>query len=459
MDNTAGFEKTKRIIIGIIDLIIFHFSIYFSFLLRYNFELPHNYQAYVEVRFYLFIVFIFLNILFGVYIFYNKTITDMIVLTVIIQVIMAIAIMALTFFGRYFAFPRTIIFISFIISSIALSLWRVLACSIYVRYSSNKRVMLLGNEEQCKQTIFNFKNSRSKRHTVTKVALGNYLENVKKNIQDIDIIYLINNDDMYTVNQLYYLANKYDKRMFLETNFQNLKTLSSNILNIDDESIVELSNFEISPENDLVKRILDFSVSLIMLIILSPIILLTAILVKLTSPGPVFYRQVRITKGEREFEILKFRTMSSDAEGASGPVLATANDSRITPIGKHLRSLRIDELPQLFNVLKGDMSLVGPRPERPFFVNQFEKENPYYSFRHNVRAGITGYAQVYGKYSSDYNSKLKFDLTYIKDYSLIFDLKIMLQTIKILFDKVSSRGVEELEGDYPLITSDIEVYH
>src|SRR5699024_12761423 len=136
-----------------------------------------------------------------------------------------------------------------------------------------------------------------------------------------------------------------------------------------------------------------------------------------------------------------FRTMKITAEDSTGPVLATTNDTRVTSIGKYLRSLRIDELPQLFNVLKGDMSLVGPRPERPFFVEQFQQENPYYYLRHTVRAGITGYAQVYGKYSTDFNSKLKFDLLYIKNYSLMMDIQILFQTVKILFDKVSSEGV------------------
>src|SRR5699024_10908369 len=143
---------------------------------------------------------------------------------------------------------------------------------------------------------------------------------------------------------------------------------------------------------------------------------------------------------------VKFRTMSATTEKDTGPVLATANDARVTPVGKYLRSLRIDELPQLFNVLKGDMSLVGPRPERPHFVNQFKKANRYYYLRHSVRAGITGYAQVNGKYATDFYSKLNFYLLYIKQYSLILDIQILLQTIKTLFDKVSSQGVEE-EGN------------
>lgn len=202
---------------------------------------------------------------------------------------------------------------------------------------------------------------------------------------------------------------------------------------------------------------IDIFISFILLIITSPIMLISAILIKVTSKGPIFYKQVRITKGQKEFEIFKFRSMRIDAEDLSGPVLAQAEDPRVTTVGKYLRSLRIDELPQLFNVLKGDMSLIGPRPERPFFVDQFKEQNPYYYLRHTVRAGITGYAQVYGKYTTDFNSKLKFDLLYIKNYSLMMDIQILFQTVKILFDKVSSQGLEEVLSAEEVF-EDIRIY-
>jgi exopolysaccharide biosynthesis polyprenyl glycosylphosphotransferase len=217
------------------------------------------------------------------------------------------------------------------------------------------------------------------------------------------------------------------------------------MMNFEDESVMGMSPFRISPENAFMKRIFDIIVSAIMLVVASPFMLITAILVKVTSPGPIIYKQTRITMNQREFSIYKFRTMRNDAEKTSGPQLATANDARITSVGKYLRKFRLDELPQIFNVFNGDMSIVGPRPERPFFVDQFNEEEPHYYLRHNVRAGITGYAQVYGKYASDYHSKLKFDLLYIKSYSLFLDAKILLQTIKILFDKMSSAGVDEDE--------------
>jgi exopolysaccharide biosynthesis polyprenyl glycosylphosphotransferase len=305
----------------------------------------------------------------------------------------------------------------------------------------SKKVMVVGSLEACKKAVFNFGNAKNRRHTITLAVTDNYYENIKNNMDKVDIVYLA--EDLKDKLKIYDLMIRKDKKIFLQTSFENMVMVNPNIMNIEDESLIEVSNFRISPENDLIKRLIDFVVALAMIIVTSPIMLVTAILVKATSKGPVFYKQVRITKNQKEFSILKFRTMGATAEKDSGPVLATTNDARVTPIGKYLRSLRIDELPQLFNVLLGDMALVGPRPERPFFVDQFKELNPYYYLRHNVRAGITGYAQVYGKYATDFNSKLNFDLLYIKKYSLVLDIKIMVQTIKILFDKVSSKGVDE----------------
>jgi len=448
MAQSGGFASTKKFLIGVVDVLIFHISVVLSFLLRYNFTIPiRNYNAYENAMPYIFVAFIFLNILFGLYIFYNKSRPDFIYLTFIVQFFMAILIMAMTFFGRWFAFPRSIVFISFIVSVVLLSIWRIIVFEIYGKVDGTKKVMVVGSMESCKKAARNFANAKNNRHKITTAVVNDYYKNIKNNMDSVDIVYLAERIEEIEKIKIYELLIKNDKKLFLSTEFENLVLVNPNIMNIEDESIIEASAFKISPEEDLIKRMIDIIVSAVLLIIASPIMLITALLVKITSEGPVFYRQVRITKDQREFNMLKFRTMSATAEKDSGPVLASANDNRITPIGKYLRSLRIDELPQLINVLRGDMSLVGPRPERPFFVDQFNAENRYYYLRHNIRAGITGNAQVYGKYASDYSSKLNFDLLYIKKYSLIFDVKILLQTIKILFDKVSSKGVDEDEDE------------
>jgi lipopolysaccharide/colanic/teichoic acid biosynthesis glycosyltransferase len=196
-------------------------------------------------------------------------------------------------------------------------------------------------------------------------------------------------------------------------------------------------------EQRFIKRLIDIVCSFLLIIITSPIMLITAILVKIYDGGPVFYKQVRLTKNNKEFKIIKFRSMKVDAEKVGGAQLAKKDDKRITPIGKFIRAVRIDELPQLFNILKGDMTFIGPRPERPEIAAKYIEEMPEFAYRTKVKAGLAGYAQVYGKYNTTPYDKLKLDLTYIENYSTWLDIKLMLLTLKVLFLPDSTEGIEE----------------
>ena len=208
--------------------------------------------------------------------------------------------------------------------------------------------------------------------------------------------------------------------------------------------MLQVSRYSAQPEYLFMKRAIDIVVSLIAAIILSPVFLITAIAIKATDHGPVFYKQVRLTKDGKEFKILKFRSMRVDAEKDGVARLSTGeNDSRITPVGKIIRACRVDELPQLFNILKGDLSIVGPRPERPEIASQYCEEMPEFALRLQAKAGLTGYAQVYGKYNTTPYDKLTMDLMYIAHPSIVEDLKIMLATVKILFLPESTEGVAE----------------
>ena len=210
--------------------------------------------------------------------------------------------------------------------------------------------------------------------------------------------------------------------------------------------IMQVQRVELSPEYALVKRLFDVVCSLIALIVLSPVMLVIALAIKLYDRGPVLYRQTRLTKNGEHFEILKFRSMRTDAEKDGVPRLATEADDRVTPIGKLIRAIRLDELPQLINILRGDMSIVGPRPERPEIAAEYEKKLPAFSMRLQVKAGLTGLAQVYGRYNSEPYAKLQMDLMYINHMSFIEDLKLMFATVKILFMKESTEGFEAGEG-------------
>ena len=207
--------------------------------------------------------------------------------------------------------------------------------------------------------------------------------------------------------------------------------------------ILKTQRYKPSIEYQIIKRTMDIVVSGIATIVLSPLFLITAIAVK-SDGGPAFYKQKRLTKDGKVFEILKFRRMRVDAEKYSGAVLSAGeNDPRITKVGRIIRACRLDELPQLLNILKGDMSLVGPRPERPELQKEIEKEVPEFGLRLQAKAGLTGYAQVYGKYNTTFYDKLLMDLMYISKPSILEDLTIMLATVKILTSKESTEGVGE----------------
>ena len=190
------------------------------------------------------------------------------------------------------------------------------------------------------------------------------------------------------------------------------------------------------------KRALDILASALALILLSPLMLVVGLCIRLYDGGPAFYRQKRLTKNGREFELVKFRSMIVDAESATGAVLAGKRDDRITPIGRFIRATRIDELPQLLNILRGDMTLVGPRPERPEFYKKYCAEFPEFAYRLRTTAGLTGYAQLYGRYNTTFVDKAKLDMFYIQHASFWMDLQLIFYTLKIIFIRESTEGFE-----------------
>jgi exopolysaccharide biosynthesis polyprenyl glycosylphosphotransferase len=207
------------------------------------------------------------------------------------------------------------------------------------------------------------------------------------------------------------------------------------IADLSPDWIVRCKGFRRDPLIMFTKRVIDIIVSAIGLLVSAPITLLTAVVIKLDSPGAMFYRQERVGQNDEPVTIYKFRSMRESAEANGGPVWAAEDDPRVTRVGKIIRKLRIDEIPQMINVLKGEMSLVGPRPERPFFVQTLNKRIPYYSLRHSIKPGITGWAQIcypYGDSEDDAIEKLQYDLYYMKNMSPLFDLQIIFESLKVV---------------------------
>lgn len=240
-------------------------------------------------------------------------------------------------------------------------------------------------------------------------------------------------------NDLLKYCYQQNKNVYVIPKISDIIIRSASDITYFDSPIMRCRSNGLTVEQRAVKRIMDIVISLFGIIISSPIMLFVALAIKLYDRGPVFYKQKRCTKDLKTFDILKFRSMVVDAE-KNGPQPATDNDKRITPVGKVIRSFRLDELPQLINILKGEMSFVGPRPERIEHVAEYSEEIPEFVNRYKVKGGLTGYAQVFGKYNTSAYNKLKMDLIYIQNYSLFLDFKLILMTVKILFKKESTEG-------------------
>lgn len=237
------------------------------------------------------------------------------------------------------------------------------------------------------------------------------------------------------------------KSLYLVPDIYDVIVNGANSVYLVDTPVLRTHNSGPSQLAKIGKRIFDIIFSVILIALTCPICLIVMIAIWLNDRGPVFYTQTRLTQYGRPFEIIKFRSMKLDAEKDGVARMASEHDDRITKVGKVIRALRMDELPQLINILKGDMSVVGPRPERPEIVEEIFKEVPEFNYRLKVKAGLTGYAQVYGKYNTRLKDKLLFDLYYIENYSLLLDLRIIFMTFKILFMKESTEGVVEKEQE------------
>lgn len=303
------------------------------------------------------------------------------------------------------------------------------------------RKMLLISGERSDYHLLEKINARDDKYEICKVV--NYrrgIDKLKAEIKKYDAVII---GDMPSHDRNVLLKHCYETsiRSYSVPKISDILLRSSNELNLFDSPLLLSRNIGLTMEQQWVKRAMDISLSLAGLIISFPFFAVIAASIKLTDGGPVFYKQTRLTKNGAKFEIYKFRTMIQDAEKIGGPQLASERDPRILPVGRLLRATRMDELPQLLNILKGDMSVVGPRPERPELAAEIEKEIPEFQYRLKVKAGLTGYAQVYGKYNTTSYDKLKLDLTYIRNYSVLLDFKLIFMTPKILFIKESTEGV------------------
>jgi len=433
----------RRILFILLDIAIIYGSILFTFYLLGTIELLNdfqkNFEAFEIIAPFIGILYLILMYAFGLYNISYKIFSDVIYTVFLISICLMISIMGICFFIRdiAWAFPRSVILLSGLIYFVLLTLKNQTYWFLSRQLHTVKKIIIIGNDsEKLRQVIID-------NYSQFCEVAGQYLEydsTLPEKIKLVDEVFICADIQLKMREAILPVCFKYNKEVCYIPQYFDLSIISSSLYKTGDIPTFRITNMELSPEERILKRSIDLVFGTIAAIVSLPVALIFMVLIKLDG-GPIFYTQERLTRGNKLFNIYKFRTMIPDAEKMSGPVLAEDKDPRITSLGRFMRLIRIDELPQLINIIKGEMSLVGPRPERPFFTEQFEKEIPEYRFRLKVKAGLTGLAQVEGKYNTSVEDKLRYDLIYINNYSVLRDFVIMLQTIKILFLKESTEGV------------------
>lgn len=332
--------------------------------------------------------------------------------------------------------------ILFVIDIFACLLFCYVYTAIYHKVNVPRNIlMIVGEDNNSKESELKFKlDSRADKYTVTKI-----IRIKRKNKQLFDDIdkhdaVVLNNIPLNVRNDILKYCYENHVRTYIVPEVSDIVIRGLNDITLFDTPLLLMKDYGLSLNQQILKRTMDIILSLLALIIGAPIMLIIAIAIKLEDGGPILFKQDRVTKDEKVFSIIKFRSMIIDAEKDGISIPAVDNDPRITKVGKVIRPLRLDELPQIFNILKGDMSIVGPRPERVEHVEEYSKQIPEFKYRYKVKGGLTGYAQIYGKYNTSAYDKLRMDLIYIENYSLLLDIKLIIETVRILFKKESTEG-------------------
>lgn len=330
---------------------------------------------------------------------------------------------------------------TFIVQAVAVGITSYLFMTLFYKvFPPYKILNIRGNHDNTLAMKFAMRND--KYIIAGEMSYNDDIEAISEAVDSYDAV-LINDVPSETRNKILKVCFAKGKRVYITPKISDIIMRSTDMLAVFDTPLVLANNSSLSITERIVKRAFDMFLSALGLIVLSPLMILVSLAIFLYDRGPVFYRQTRYTKNGKTFKILKFRSMIPNAEKDGVARLAADKDDRITPVGRFIRACRLDELPQFFNILAGDMSFVGPRPERPEIADEYVKELPEFAFRLKVKAGLTGYAQIFGKYNTTSYDKLKLDMIYVENCSLLMDLKLLLLTLKVIFIKESTEGLEE----------------
>ncbi len=367
-------------------------------------------------------------------------------LAVMLSTMLANAVLVVIAYGFNLTdLPAKLFIYAWLIQIVLFSVGRWIRNRLYRRINPLQKILLLTNESESVVLRETWKSKLKKDYQLYQEA-SSLEEITDQDWTEADVLLLGQGLSESEKEKAWQQSLLYQLPVMFVPSLPHILLHRAKLMQIDDVLLFRMEPKNLIMEERIAKRLMDLVVSLLLMLVFSPLLLLVALAIKLEDKGPVLYSQERLTKNVKPFWIYKFRTMRVDAEKESGPVLASRDDGRITKVGRFLRSTRIDEFPQLINVLKGDMSLVGPRPERPFFVETYQRTIPHYGERFRVRPGLTGLAQVEGRYQTKPEDKLTYDLLYLFNYSLLLDLRILLQTMQVVLSPYQARGLEENAG-------------
>lgn len=348
--------------------------------------------------------------------------------------------------GRDFMFGTPIVMMM-LADILVLAVWTFISGRIFFLLYPPRKLVILYGSHQAASLVLKMSQRVDKYMICESVSVNEETERIRELILKYEGVIIC---DIPAEMRNKFLKFCYDNsiRAYIAPKISDIIVRGADEIRLFDSPLLLCRNYGLDVEQELVKRVFDIVFSILMLVLASPFMLAAAIAVKLCDGGRVLYKQTRLTKDGKQFELYKFRSMVADAEKNGIPQLCSDDDSRITSVGKFLRKCRMDELPQIINILKGDMSIVGPRPERPELTEEYKKEMPEFEFRLKVKAGLTGLAQVTGVYDTTPYDKLKMDLMYIENYSLRLDLQIILMTIKTMLfpGKTNAETEEQLFG-------------
>lgn len=386
------------------------------------------------------VILVVIVLFLGVLNFGGNRLHILIYTALIALIITSVLVLALPYsmIGRQVS--KKIIFVMFGEMAILIPLWLLISQRIYFRFCPPVKTIFI-TDLPTEDWVVDVVNHFSKRYTIVDTVSPKSVEIAEK-IQSVPAVVigsLVNEDKQ----RILCICAAYNKSVLMRPEYTDIMMTKAQTEQCDDLLLILVHSFGLTRSQRLGKRIFDIVFSALALTVALPIILICALFIFLEDKHSPFYMQERLTMNKRPYHIIKLRTMIPDAESKKGPALAEKDDPRITKVGRILRKMRLDELPQLINVLLGDMSIVGPRPERAFFYEQIQSELPEFEQRLTVKSGITGYAQIYGRYTTSPRKKLMFDLMYIKHYSFALDLKLLLETFLVLFKRDSSTGVDE----------------